>query len=115
MKTGLCGLVDNALDFWITNNKKPKLHIDVVLSVERQLISVIDNAGGVKEDQLRLLIAPGASRNQLDQEVIGIFGVGGKRAGVALGEQVEIRTRHKKGKILQIDIPMNGWAQTTGT
>lgn len=108
LKTGLCELIDNALDLWITNDKKRKLHIEVELSAERQLISVSDNAGGLPENQLRLLISPGATRNKLDQEVIGIFGVGGKRAGVALGELIEIRTRHKKQKSFQIDIN-NEW------
>lgn len=36
--------------------------------------------------------------------LIGIFGVGGKRAGVALGELVEIRTRHGNEKSIQIDL-----------
>ena len=108
LRTGLCELVDNALDLWVSNQKKPQLKIEITLDVQRQLISVKDNAGGVKEDQLRLLIAPGATRNDAGQELIGIFGVGGKRAGVALGEHVEIRTRHKNGKSRQIDVT-NDW------
>lgn len=36
--------------------------------------------------------------------MIGIFGVGGKRAAVALGERVEIKTRYKKEKTLQLDL-----------
>lgn len=111
LRTGLCELVDNALDLWITNNKKPHLKIEVVLDAARQLISVKDNAGGVKQSQLELLIAPGASRNAPEQELIGIFGVGGKRAGVALGEQVEIRTRAKGDKSLQLDITSD-WLAT---
>jgi hypothetical protein len=102
--TGLCELIDNALDLWVENEAKGKLHIEVTLDPARQLITVKDNAGGVGEGQLRLLIAPGATRNQSGAEIIGTFGVGGKRAGVALGELVEIRTRYKKEKSLQIDI-----------
>src|SRR5206468_3046587 len=34
----------------------------------------------------------------------GIFGVGGKRAGVALGERVEIRTRFAREQSLQVEI-----------
>ena len=51
LTTGLCELVDNALDLWITNNRRPKLHIEISLDADRQLISVNDNAGGVKEAQ----------------------------------------------------------------
>lgn len=96
LKTGLCELIDNALDFWVANKKASKLQIEVGLDVGRQIITVKDNAGGVKESDLRLLIAPGASRETSTENRIGIFGVGGKRAGVALGELVEIRTRYNK-------------------
>lgn len=104
LRTGLCELIDNALDLWVENKTQTKLKVEVLLDPARQLIAVKDNAGGVGEKQLRLLIAPGATRNQSGAEIIGTFGVGGKRAGVALGELVEIRTRHKKEKSLQIDI-----------
>ena len=104
LKTGLSELVDNALDFWISNGKKSNLTINIVLDADRQFIQVRDNAGGVSEDQAELLIAPGASRDNAGAALIGVFGVGGKRAGVALGELVEIRTRHKNGKSIQIDL-----------
>ena len=108
LQTGLCELVDNALDLWMENERKSSLTIDIALDHQRQLISVGDNAGGVRENQLRLLVAPGASRSQTNQEIIGIFGVGGKRAGVALGEHVEIKTRYKNEKSFQLDIT-NDW------
>jgi len=104
LKTGLCELVDNALDLWMSGDRARKLKVALDLNVDRQLITVSDNAGGVPESQVRLLMAPGASRNDPDAEVIGIFGVGGKRAGVALGEHVQIRTRHAKEKSLLIEI-----------
>jgi hypothetical protein len=75
------------------------------------LISVVDNAGGVRQDQLRLLLAPGGSMNNPDAELIGIFGVGSKRAGIALGEQVQIRTRFRNERSLEIDITKE-WLET---
>lgn len=104
LKTGLCELVDNAIDRWTIANQKQPLTINIALDANRQLISVNDNAGGVREDQLRLLLAPGGSMNDPNAEVIGIFGVGSKRAGIALGERVEIRTRFRKKRSLQLDI-----------
>lgn len=104
LRTGLCELVDNAIDLWTENGNKGLLNIQITLDDIRQIICVTDNAGGVRENQLRLLIAPGASRNRVTKDIIGTFGVGGKRAGVALGELVEIQTRYKKEKSLQIDI-----------
>ncbi|WP_457937132.1 ATP-binding protein [Mesorhizobium sp. 10J20-29] len=111
LQTGLCELLDNALDFWVASGKASKLTVEVELDVARQILTVKDNAGGVKESDLRLLIAPGASRETSAENLIGIFGVGGKRAGVALGELVEIRTRHKSEASHKIRID-DEWLQT---
>lgn len=112
LKTGLCELVNNALDSWIIGKEKSPLMIDIRLDANRQLISVTDNAGGVKQDQLRMLLAPGGSVNDPSAEVIGIFGVGSKRAGIALGEHVQIRTRFHKESSFEIDITKE-WLETT--
>lgn len=104
LRTGLCELVDNAIDMWLVGNRKKRLVVDVILDSDRQMISVSDNAGGVKEDEFEYLISPGATSHQPQNDTIGVFGVGGKRAGVALGELVEIKSRHKNQKSLQIDI-----------
>lgn len=104
LQTGICELVDNAIDFWTRDGSKPGLVVEVVLDANRQVLSVSDNAGGVQRKDIRLLIAPGATGNPADMEVIGMFGVGGKRAAVALGERVEIKTRFKKEKSLQLDL-----------
>jgi len=111
LKTGLCELVDNALDLWKSNKQKTPLKIEVTLDVQRQLISITDNAGGVKKDELDLLIIPGGSRNNPGAHVIGIFGVGSKRAGIALGELVRIQTRFKKEQSFEIEIG-KAWLET---
>src|SRR5271168_3146139 len=80
LKTGLCELIDNALDSWVGKKLEPGLVITLRLDADRQLISVTDNAGGVKRENLRNLLAPGGSSNDPSSEVIGIFGVGSKRA-----------------------------------
>jgi hypothetical protein len=104
LKLGLCELVDNAIDLWQSQGRKSRLRISVHLDVQRQLIEVYDNAGGVKYDELRFLVAPGGSRNDPTASMIGIFGVGSKRAGVALGERVVIKTRYKKEPAYEVDI-----------
>jgi hypothetical protein len=108
--TGVCELVDNAIDLWNRGKRRRPLLVSVDLNAQQQTISVCDNAGGVPRDSLRLLVAPGGSANDPDAEVIGIFGVGSKRAGVALGETVEITTRHAKGDTFQIDVT-KGWLE----
>ncbi|WP_295168406.1 ATP-binding protein [uncultured Brevundimonas sp.] len=102
--TGLCELVDNAIDLWNTNKRKRALRVLIDLNSDQQVIVVSDNAGGVARENLRLLVAPGGSSNDPDAEVIGIFGVGSKRAEVALGETIQITTRHGSGDSFQVDV-----------
>lgn len=104
LKTGLCELIDNAIDHWSDNGRSTKLSVEITLDHERQLVRVWDNAGGLAEEDAELLVAPGASGNALDKTSIGIFGVGGKRAAVALGELVEIRTRRNNKRSFQVDL-----------
>ncbi len=73
--TGICELVDNALDLWILNNKKSSLTVKINLDKDRQLVAVEDNAGGVTAADLRLLIAPGGSRNSPHSPIIGVLGL----------------------------------------
>jgi len=104
LKTALCELIDNALDQWLLDKNGPPLIIGLDLDVDRKLISIKDNAGGVKFDDLHLLVAPGGSRNDPLAELIGVFGVGNKRAAIALAENIEIRIRHENGKTHELDI-----------
>jgi Histidine kinase-, DNA gyrase B-, and HSP90-like ATPase len=104
LKTGLCELVDNAIDTWMVAGSKNPLKVALTLDVERQLISVTDDAGGVKREDLRLLVAPGGSRNDPRAEIIGVFGVGSKRAGIALAEHVVIKTRFLDEGSCELDI-----------
>lgn len=103
LQTGISELIDNAIDLWMRAPGRP-LRINLLLDPERQIILVEDNAGGVKKDELRMLVTPGGSLNDPDAQTIGIFGVGGKRASIALGEHVEIRTRYKREQSYELDI-----------
>jgi hypothetical protein len=104
LKTGLCELVDNAIDQWSDRKYSGALTIALDLDVARQVISVRDDAGGVSKDDLHLLISPGRSRNDPTAELIGIFGVGGKRSVIALAEQTEIKTRFRDQQTHELDI-----------
>ncbi len=102
--TGVCELVDNAIDLWNRGERKRPLTVLVDLNVQQQTITVRANARGVPRDFPDLLVTPGGSANDPEAEVIGLFGFGSKRAGVALGEYVEIKTRHSKGESFEINI-----------
>ncbi|MEP1327108.1 ATP-binding protein [Pseudophaeobacter sp.] len=111
LDTSLCELIDNAIDHWTVSGRKSPLKIKLIANSDRQNIRITDNAGGVKSDSLELLVAPGASRDNVKQELIGNFGVGGKRAGIALGERVEIRTRHANDATYSITLD-NEWMKS---
>lgn len=112
LDTGVCELVDNALDYWMKAGRKRNLNIGIELDAKRQLIVVEDNAGGVSEADLHYLIAPGGSQNQPLDEIIGVFGVGSKRASVAIGEHVEIKTRYRSGDTFELDVTKD-WLATS--
>jgi hypothetical protein len=103
-QTAITELIDNAIDLFLSNPQRTALVVEVDIDVARQSITITDNAGGVSRGDLRYLIAPGASKNLVDSETIGLFGVGGKRAVIALGEHVTVQTCHGNGPSFQIDI-----------
>ena len=94
-ETAVCELIDNAIDHWTYNGRPKHLKVELFLEIPRQMVVVKDNAGGVRRSEIELLVTPGASREIVDQQLIGNFGVGGKRAGVALGARTEVTTRAK--------------------
>ena len=108
LHTSICELIDNALDLYLKGPQNYPIYIRIDLDLERQAIRIEDNAGGVAEPNLDLLIRPGGTTNDRDEEIIGIFGVGSKRAVIALAEAVTICSRHKSGKTFSIDID-NDW------
>lgn len=110
--TALCELIDNAVDLWCVTKQRKPLRIEVDYDADRQLIRVLDNAGGVAHEDLSVLISPGASNNSPDAETIGIFGVGNKRAVVALAETVAIKTHRSGDRTFQIDITKD-WLEST--
>jgi len=112
LRTGVCELVDNAIDLWKRNGAKKALSIDIWIDTEQQQISIKDNAGGVREADLPKLVTPGGSQNEPDAHSIGIFGVGSKRAGVALGQEFKIKTRYLKEKTFLI-IVNDDWLNDT--
>ena len=76
LKTGICELVDNAIDIWSLSQRSTSLQIDIDVDFDRQFLTITDNAGGVRFEDLRLLVAPGGSKNPPEGSTIGIFGVG---------------------------------------
>jgi len=103
LSRAVCELVDNALDQWTKSGRKADLTVEMDFDLGQQTIRVVDNAGGVLKDDLEILVGPGLTTNAPEDTTIGIFGVGTKRAVVALAEDVEIRSRRGSSQTYQIE------------
>lgn len=97
LNKGICELIDNALDIWIKSEKSNNLRIEITLDDTQQTIYVKDNAGGISKEELAGVVGPGHTSNVEKDETIGIFGVGTKRAVVALAQDIKIKTRKLNG------------------
>jgi len=94
LSKSICELIDNAIDMWTRNDKRNILNIDIFLDKNQQIIKVKDNAGGIRKSDLRVIISPGTTMNLPSEKTIGIFGVGTKRAVVALAQDIRIISRY---------------------
>lgn len=104
LNRAICELVDNSLDVWVRNGKTQQIQVDIDIDCRQQFIRVSDNAGGVPKHELHNIVGPGQTSAVSTDQTIGIFGVGSKRAVVALSQDIKIKTRHGKDKTYQVDI-----------
>ncbi|MBK7706675.1 MAG: ATP-binding protein [Acidobacteria bacterium] len=95
LKTAICELIDNSIDAWRASHRADALQIKIEIDEDQQTIKITDNAGGVPLKDLKVLVSPGASLGPEIDRPIGAFGVGSKRAVVALAELIWITTRYK--------------------
>lgn len=107
LNRSVCELVDNGLDVWVRGKKARAISISITLDKTQQTITVEDDAGGLPKADLRYVVGPGETGTNPTDETIGIFGVGTKRAVVALAQDVKITTRFPKEQTYQIDFDDN--------
>lgn len=103
LNRSICELVDNGLDVWVKGKKAKPISINITLNQAQQTITVEDNAGGLPKSDLRYIVGPGETGTNPTDATIGMFGVGTKRAVVALAQDVKITTRFSKEHTHQID------------
>ena len=103
LNRSICELVDNGLDIWVRRRRARKICIKIILDKRQQAITVEDDAGGLPKSELRYIVGPGQTGSKPTDETIGIFGVGTKRAVVALAQGIKIKTRRGKQLTCQID------------
>src|SRR2546426_6180686 len=107
LNRSICELIDNGLDVWVRGGRARDITIKIVLDKGQQTITVEDNAGGLAKSELRYIVGPGQTGTNPTDETIGIFGVGTKRAVVALAQDIKIKTRHAKENTYQVDFDDN--------
>lgn len=108
----ICELIDNALDIWVKGGKNKPITIQIDIDTNQQTIRIKDSAGGVKKEEMRVIVGPGQTSNVGSDEVIGIFGVGTKRAVVALAQDIKI-TSNATEKTYQVEFD-DAWLNTDG-
>ncbi len=106
MKKGILELVDNSIDEWRLR-KRPTLKVELRFDVNKKELSYEDDAGGIKEENLNMVIQPGGTTRRPDEISIGEFGLGLKRGIVALSREAEVVSRfeHKGTFKIKVDEP----------
>lgn len=110
LNRSICELVDNGFDVWTRAGRSTEITVDVWLDDHNRTIRVEDNAGGLAREELKYIIGPGQTGSTDTDETIGIFGVGTKRAVVALAAQIRITTRYQEQHTYQIEFD-DGWLE----
>jgi len=104
LNRSICELIDNALDIWVRGRKARPINIELVLDLRQQTIRIIDNAGGLEREKMTIIVGPGQTDIDPNEELIGFFGVGSKRAVVALSQDIKIITRHNSEHTYMVSI-----------
>ncbi|MCK4527845.1 ATP-binding protein [candidate division WOR-3 bacterium] len=111
LNRSICELIDNVLDVGVKSERCDPIKIEINLEKNQQTIYVTDNASGIKKSDLRFIVGPGQTSNVPTEETIGIFGVGTKRAVVALAQDVKITTRYGKNKTYLVEFD-DSWLES---
>lgn len=106
----ICELIDNCLDVWSRAGKTRNIAINITLDTIQQRVIVEDDAGGVTKSELHYIVGPGQTSTKPSDETIGIFGVGTKRAVVALSQDIRIKTRFASEGSYEVDFD-DAWIQ----
>lgn len=93
LKKGICEMIDNSIDMHIIQNEDSLLTISIFMDEVEQTIQYEDDSGGIKEENLNMIIQPGGTERTEEEETIGIFGIGSKRALIALSHYSETISR----------------------
>ncbi len=96
--TAISELIDNVIDSKRRQPNRKQTSVKITADLEDQSLVISDDAGGIAEKDLGKLITPGASYSDGQGASIGIFGVGSKRAAVALARDIKVATRHGRDK-----------------
>jgi hypothetical protein len=111
LKKGVLELVDNGIDEWKLR-RNPSLTVELTFDVSNKRLSYSDNAGGIKEENLNMIIQPGGTTRKPEDVSIGEFGIGSKRAIVALSAQAEVVSRFESKGTFKIVVD-DSWTSSS--
>ncbi len=105
-------LIDNAMDNWKVQGLQAPLQIEI--ETGENSIVIKENSGGINLDTLPLLLMPGGTNRTGGEGIIGIWGVGAKRALFSLGRRFVLSTRKAGNQGLVLDIGEDWFRQDQG-
>jgi hypothetical protein len=110
LKKGILELVDNAIDEWRLRGN-PSLRVELTLNASTKSLTYTDNAGGIKEEHLNMVIQPGGTTRKAEEISIGEFGIGLKRAIIALSKEAEVISRFEDQATYKIAVD-DSWTRS---
>jgi hypothetical protein len=111
LKRGILELVDNAVDEWRAR-ANPRLNIRLTFDVNKKSLVYLDNAGGILEKNLNMILQPGGTTRTPEDHSIGEFGLGSKRAIIALSREAEVVSRFESKDTFKI-VVNDSWASSS--
>jgi hypothetical protein len=84
-------LVDNSVDEWRKRGELSDLHIHIVYDLDQLTGKYVDDAGGMRKEDVFKVFIPGETTNRkFNQNVIGSFGLGAKKGIFRLTDGAKI-------------------------
>jgi hypothetical protein len=110
LKKGILELIDNAIDEWRLRSSS-SLKVELTADIGNKSLLYLDNAGGIKEENLNMLLKPGGTTRKPEDISIGEFGLGSKRAIIALSREADVVSRFESGDTFKIVVD-DSWASS---
>ncbi|TDF42370.1 hypothetical protein EYS14_05990 [Alteromonadaceae bacterium M269] len=101
LETAYAELIDNSIQSFLDNQSgleklangvKPKLNVRIDVSTSENMITISDNAGGIKKSDMQRALRLGVQLGIHSQKSLSVYGIGMKSSAIWFTESWSIRT-----------------------